>query len=210
LAVRFLDDVIEGNRYPLPEIAAITRANRKIGLGVMGFADALILLGVPYNSEEGVRTGEAIMAFVRREADAASAALARERGAFLNFKGSALDRPGASPLRNATVTSIAPTGTISIIAGCSSGIEPLFALAYVRNVLEGTRLLEAHPIFEQVARQKGFYTPELMREVARTGSLAHVRDAPEDARRLFVTDFDIVPEWHVRMQAAFQRHVDNS
>ena len=210
LSVRFLDDVIEVNRYPLPEIAAITRANHKIGLGVMGFADALILLGVPYDSEEGVRTAESVMAFVRSEAEAASAVLARERGAFPNFKGSLRDRPGAHPLRNATVTSIAPTGTISIIAGCSSGIEPLFALAYVRNVLEGTRLLEAHPIFESVARQKGFYTPELMREVARSGSLAHVQGAPDDVRRLFVTDFDIAPEWHVRIQAAFQRHVDNS
>ncbi|MEE9284267.1 MAG: adenosylcobalamin-dependent ribonucleoside-diphosphate reductase [Dehalococcoidia bacterium] len=208
--VRFLDDVIDANQYPWPEIDAITKGNRKIGLGVMGFADALVLLGAPYDSEEGVALGEEIMAFVQKEAIAASEELARQRGVFPNFPGSVHDRPGGPRLRNATVTSIAPTGTISIIAGCSSGIEPLFAISYVRNVMEGVQLLEVNPHFERVARQRGFHSPQLVGEVARTGTVRGLDAVPEDVRRLFVTDFDIAPDWHVRMQAAFQRHCDNA
>ncbi len=209
-AVRFLDDVIDANRYPLAQIDAITRGNRKIGLGLMGFADALTMLGVAYDSEEGLALAEQVMAFVQKEALAASGALARERGLFPNFPGSVHDRPGGPRPRNATVTSIAPTGTISIIAGCSSSIEPLFALSYVRNVMEGVRLLEVNPQFERVARQRGFYSRELTGAVARSGSVRDLAQVPQDVRRLFVTDFDIAPQWHVRMQAAFQRHCDNA
>ena len=211
LGVHFLDNVIEANIFPLPAIEQITRAgNRKIGLGVMGFADALVKLGIPYNSDQALETAENIIRFISEKARAASAKLAGERGVFPNFPGSIYDRPGGLRLRNATVLSIAPTGTISIIAGCSSGIEPLFALAFVRNVMEGTRLLEVNPVFEQVARQKGFYSGDLMEEVAKKGTLAGVPRIPEDVREVFVTDWDILPEWHVRMQAVFQKYTDNS
>ena len=208
--VRFLDDVIEATRYPFEEVASITRGNRKIGLGVMGFADALIQLGIPYNSEEAVAKAEEIMAFVQRQAHAASEGLAEERGAFPNYSGSRHDREGGPKVRNATVTSVAPTGTISIIAGCSSGIEPLFALSYVRNVMEGVQLLEVNPGFERTAQERGFFSRDLMSDVARTGGVQELAKVPEDVRRLFVTDFDIAPEWHVRIQAAFQRHCDNA
>ncbi|MBI4187287.1 MAG: adenosylcobalamin-dependent ribonucleoside-diphosphate reductase [Chloroflexi bacterium] len=210
LGVRFLDNVIEANVFPLPEIEQITERNRKIGLGVMGFADALVKLGIPYNSEAALEIAERIISFIMEKAREASAALATERGVFPNFPGSVYDRPDGPRLRNATVLSIAPTGTISIIAGCSSGIEPLFALAFVRNVMEGTRLLEVNPLFEQVARERGFFSPELMESIAQRGSLQGVQGIPEDVRRVFVTDWDIAPEWHVRMQAVFQKYTDNS
>ncbi len=210
LAARFLDHVIETNRYPMPQIADMTRANRKTGLGVMGFADALVALGIPYDSEEGVAFGERLMGFVREHAWETSKALAVERGAFPNFERSIHNRPGAAKVRNATVTSIAPTGTISIIAGCSSGIEPLFAITYTRNVMEGTRLLEKNAEFERVAKERGFHAEGLLAKIARTGSLRGLAEVPKDVQRLFVTDFDIAPEWHVRMQAAFQRHCDNA
>ncbi|HLB11505.1 MAG TPA: adenosylcobalamin-dependent ribonucleoside-diphosphate reductase, partial [Dehalococcoidia bacterium] len=211
LGVRFLDNVIEVNSFPLPATEQITRkGNRKIGLGVMGSADALLKLGVPYNSEEGLEIGERIIRFIAERARRASADLAEERGVFPDYKGSMYDRPGGPQLRNAAVLSIAPTGTISIIAGCSSGIEPLFALSFVRNVMEGTRLLEVNPIFEEVARERGFYSPDLMERIARKGTLLGVEGIPEDVRRVFVTDWDIAPEWHVKMQAVFQEHVDNS
>jgi ribonucleoside-diphosphate reductase alpha chain len=211
LAVRFLDNVIEANVFPLPEIEKMTRGgNRKVGLGVMGFADALIRLGVPYNSEEALATGEKIISFIAEKAAATSTELAAGRGNFPNFKGSVYDRPGAPGRRNATVLSIAPTGTISIIAGCSSGIEPLFALAFVRNVMEGTRLLEVNPLFEQLARERRFYSPELMEAIAGRGTLRDIPGIPEDVRRVFVTDWDIEPDWHVRMQAVFQKYTDNS
>ena len=211
LAIRFLDNVIEANVFPLPAIEQVTRqGNRKVGLGIMGFADALVKLGIPYNSESALETAENIIKFISEEAHRASAELALERGAFPNFKGSIYDRPGAAKLRNATVLSIAPTGTISIIAGCSSGIEPLFALAYARNVMEGTRLLEANPLFEEIARKRGFYAAELMEEIARQGTLKDITAIPADIRQVFVTDWDIAPEWHVRMQAIFQKHTDNS
>jgi len=210
MAVRFLDNVVQANRFPLEAIARITMGNRKIGLGVMGFADALIKLGIPYDSEEALETAESVMRFVSMEAHRASSKLAAKRGPFPNYRGSRYDRPESAPLRNASLLSIAPTGTLSIIAGCSSGIEPLFALAFARNVMEGTRLLETNPLFEQAARERGFYSEGLMEEVARKGTLAGVGGAPEDIRRLFVTDHDISPEWHVRMQAVFQKHTDNA
>lgn len=211
LAVHFLDNVIEANIFPLPAIEQITKkGNRKIGLGVMGFADALVKMGIPYNSEAGLATAERIIKFISEQARQASAGLAAKRGVFPNFPKSVYKRPGGLRLRNATVLSIAPTGTISIIAGCSSGIEPLFALAFVRNIMEGTRLLEINPVFEQVARQRGFFSPELMEQVAQRGTLRGIKGIPEDVRRLFVTDWDIAPEWHVRMQAVFQKYTDNS
>jgi ribonucleoside-diphosphate reductase alpha chain len=211
LAVHFLDNVIEANAFPLPQIEQITRrGNRKIGLGVMGFADALVKMGIAYNSEAGLEAAESIIEFISEEARQASAELAARRGAFPNFPGSIHDRPDGPGRRNATILSIAPTGTISIIAGCSSGIEPLFALAFVRNVMEGTRLLEANPVFEQVARERGFFSPELMEQVAQRGTLQGIAGIPEDVRRVFVTDWDIAPEWHVRMQAVFQKYTDNS
>jgi len=210
LGVRFLDNVIEASQSPLPEIDAMVRGNRKIGLGVMGFADALIQMGVPYDSQQAVETADRVMSFVAREARGASASLAQERGAFPNFSESIYARNGSTPLRNATVCSVAPTGTISLIAGCSSGIEPLFAISYVREALDGVQLMEVNAHFQAVAQEQDFDTPDLMRAVARLGSIRSLEEVPRDVRRLFVTDFDIAPEWHVRAQAAFQRHTDNA
>ncbi|OPY05639.1 MAG: Ribonucleoside-diphosphate reductase NrdZ [Syntrophaceae bacterium PtaB.Bin038] len=207
--VRFLDDVIEVNNFPLEEIGAITRGNRKIGLGIMGFADMLILLGIPYNSRESELFARRLMAFIRRESLKASARLAGERGVFPNYAQSIYARKNL-PVRNATVNTVAPTGTISIIAGCSSGIEPLFAISYVRNVLSGTRLFEINPIFERVARARGIYKREILAEIARWGSLRRIRGIPRDIKRVFVTAFDVEPEQHLRIQAAFQEHCDNS
>ncbi|HPP74988.1 MAG TPA: vitamin B12-dependent ribonucleotide reductase, partial [Armatimonadota bacterium] len=209
-AVHFLDNVVDASVYPLPQITEITRANRKIGLGVMGLADALIKLGIPYDTEEALQFGEQVMAFIYDEAEKMSQDLAEQRGAFANYKGSIWDKPGARPRRNATVTSVAPTGTISIIAGCSSGIEPLFSVAFVRDVMEGTRLLEVNSEFERIAKEQGFYSRELMMDIAHYGSIQQIERLPKDIRRLFVTSMDIAPEWHVRMQAAFQKHVDNA
>jgi ribonucleoside-diphosphate reductase alpha chain len=211
LAVRFLDDVIEANRYPLGEIEAITKSNRKIGLGVMGFADLLVQLGIPYDSEPALAWGERIAAFVFERARAASRELARTRGPFPAWPGSLWARRGEPPLRNATVTTIAPTGTIALIAGCSSGIEPLFAVSYERRALDGDALLSVvHPELGRIARERGFFSPTLEAEVAKTGSLAHVANVPDDVRALFHTAHEIAPEWHVRMQAAFQKHVENA
>ncbi len=209
-AVHFLDNVIEANRYPLPEIERVTKGNRKIGLGIMGYADMLIELGISYCSEEALKRAEDVMSFVQREARVASANLAEKRGPFPNFKGSMFDSSGSRPLRNATTTTIAPTGTISIIAGCSSGIEPLFGVAFVRNVMDDDELVEVNPAFKRIARQEGFYSDELMRKVAREGCLSNVPEVPERIRRLFVTSHDISPEWHVRTQAAFQKYTDNA
>ena len=207
--VRFLDDVIDVNRYPLASIEAATSGNRKIGLGVMGFADLLIRLGIPYNSHEAVAFAARLMRFVHKESLAASEELAAERGAFPNFRKSIYAKEGRK-LRNATVNTIAPTGTISIIAGCSSGIEPLFAISFVRNVLSGTRLLETNPLFEKVAKDRGFYSRELLAEVAKRSSLAKVKGIPTDVKKLFVTAFDVSGHQHLAIQAAFQRHTDNA
>jgi ribonucleoside-diphosphate reductase alpha chain len=207
--VRFLDDVIEVNRFPLPQIEEITFANRKVGLGVMGFADLLIRLGIPYGTREAVRFAERLMGFIRRESLRASRDLAGERGVFPNFPKSVY-APRNQRMRNATVNTIAPTGTISIIAGCSSGIEPLFAVSFIRNVLSGTRLFEANPFFEEVARARGFYRPELFARIAQSGSLKKIPGIPAEVKRVFVTAFDVTPQHHLETQAAFQKHTDNS
>jgi ribonucleoside-diphosphate reductase alpha chain len=211
LAVRFLDNVVDANIYLLPEIEQITKGNRKIGLGVMGFADMLIKRGIEYDTEEGLKAGEELMKFISDEGHKMSSELGEEKGSFPNFRGSIWDKNWKA-MRNATVTTVAPTGTISIIAGCSQGIEPLFAIAYVREVAEslGRSLVEVNPLFEKIALQEGFYTEELMREVSRRTSIQDLKEVPSKYRRLFVTAHDVSAEWHVRMQAAFQRHTDNA
>ncbi|MBD5627601.1 MAG: vitamin B12-dependent ribonucleotide reductase [Desulfovibrio sp.] len=210
LAVRFLDNVIDASRFPLPMIDETVRRNRKIGLGVMGFADLLYELGVAYDSPEGVALGERLMAFVQEEGHKASAELARERGAFPAYPASVYAQRGEGPYRNATVTTIAPTGTLSIIAGCSSGVEPLFALCFTRNILDGERLVEVNPYFEAALADAGLASAELMESVAATGSIRDMKFLPEKLRKTFVTAMDIAPVWHLRMQAAFQRHTDNA
>jgi ribonucleoside-diphosphate reductase alpha chain len=207
--VHFLDNVVEANRYPLKETETITRANRKIGLGVMGFADMLIKLGVPYDSDQALSVGENIMKFIEEEGHKKSIELGEERGSFPNFEGS-IWKDKYLAMRNSTVTTVAPTGTISIIAGCSSGIEPIFAISFIRNVLSGTRLFETNPLFEMMSKEKGFYTAKLLEETAKTGSVQKIDGVPEDIKKLFVTALDIKPEWHVRMQAAFQKYTDNA
>ncbi|HUW48023.1 MAG TPA: adenosylcobalamin-dependent ribonucleoside-diphosphate reductase [Patescibacteria group bacterium] len=207
--VHFLDNVVEANNYPLKETDRITRANRKIGLGVMGFADMLIKLGIPYDSEQALQTGEKIMKFIEEEGHKRSVELGEERGSFANFKGSIWESKYPA-MRNATVTTVAPTGTISIIAGCSSGIEPIFAISFIRNVLSGTRLFETNPLFEMIAKERDFYNAQLLEEIARTGSVQKIAGVPDDVKRLFVTALDINSEWHVRMQAAFQKYTDNA
>jgi len=209
LAARFLDNVIEVNRYPMPQIDELARGNRKIGLGVMGFADLLIRLGIPYNSEAGLEVAGRVMRFIKERGWEASEELARERGVFPNFDLSRFAEDGPR-LRNATVTTIAPTGTLSIIAGCSSGIEPLFAVVFTRRILDGQEMLEVHPLFEEVAQSRGFYTKELMQEISQHKSLADVDGVLADVRRVFVTAYDISPEWHIRMQAEFQKYTDNA
>ncbi|MCS7207720.1 MAG: vitamin B12-dependent ribonucleotide reductase [Dehalococcoidia bacterium] len=210
LAVRFLDNVIDANKYAIPEIERMTKLTRKIGLGIMGWADALFRLGIPYDSEEALALARQVISFFRREADAMSAELAQQRGPFPAFKGSIHDKPGAPPLRNAWRLSIAPTGTISMIAGCSSGIEPVFALVFRKhNILGGQTLYYIDQTFEAVARAEGFYSDALMEHLAMGKSLQERTEVPAWVRRLFVTAPDISPEWHVRMQAAFQEFVDS-
>ena len=210
-AVHMLDNVIDMNRYPIPQIEEMSKKTRRIGLGVMGFSDLLVQLGIPYDSEEALEAGEKVMEFVRQKTDEASVELAETRGVFPGWEGSIYDCPGGPRMRNSAPTTIAPTGTISIISGCSSGIEPLFALSYVRNVMDGTRLVEGNPFLEAVARNEGFYSIALMEQLAEKGSLHDVdAEVPDWARRLFVTSHDITPEWHVRMQAAFQKHTANA
>ncbi len=210
LSARFLDDTIEVAKYPLPEITKMVHGNRKIGLGVMGFADLLFQLGIPYNSEIALETAEAVMGFIQEESHKASSQLAEQRGVFENFDRSIYKTKNGEAQRNATTTTIAPTGTLSIIAGCSSGVEPLFALSFVRNVMDNDTLLEVNPYFEKIARERGFYSRELMDEVAVHGSIRHMDNIPEDVREVFVTAHDVFSEWHIRMQAAFQKHTDNA
>jgi ribonucleoside-diphosphate reductase alpha chain len=209
-AVRFLDNVIDVNKFPLPQIGKMTRKTRKIGLGVMGFADMLLQLGIPYNSEKALKVAAEVMQFVNKEAEKASAAMAEERGVFPAYEGSIYDVAGGPRLRNASCTTIAPTGTLSLIAGCSSGIEPLFALSYTRNILDGTRLVEVNPYFEAAARKGGFYSEELMQKLADGVRLGDIDSVPDGIKRVFVTAHEIDTEWHVRMQAAFQRHTHNA
>lgn len=216
IGVHFLDNIIDVSEYPVPQIAELTKLNRKIGLGVMGWADLLILMGIPYDSEEAIKLGEEVMGFISNEALEASIELARQRGPFPRwfhegiYKATDDLREGRprSQRRNATVTTVAPTGTISLLANCSSGIEPIYSIVYRRLSFESERMMFAHPLFEQYARARGFYTEALMRRVAEAGSLVRLSDVPEEARRLFVTTHEISPEWHVRMQAAFQKHID--
>lgn len=207
--VRFLDDVIEVNKYPLPQIQKITFANRKIGLGVMGFADMLIKLGISYDSQEAIKVARRLMKFLHQESIKASHSLAQERGTFPHYDKSIYPAKNLR-LRNATMNTVAPTGTISIVAGCSSGIEPLFALSYVRNVLSGTRFFETHPLFERELRQRGLYDRELMAEIGKAGSIQSFKEIPAELKKIFITSFDVPPEQHLRIQAAFQEYTDNS
>jgi ribonucleoside-diphosphate reductase alpha chain len=210
LAVRYLDDVIDVNEFPLPVIGERTRHTRKIGLGVMGFADMLLQLGIAYDSDEALATADRVMGFVSTTADGASQELAKERGVFPAFEGSIYDVEGGPRYRNASRTTIAPTGSLSIIANCSSGIEPVFALTYVRHILDREDFLEVNPLFEEEARSRGFYSDDLMRALADGKRLSDMEGIPEDVRRTFVCAYDISPEWHVRMQAAFQGHTDSA
>jgi ribonucleoside-diphosphate reductase alpha chain len=209
IAVHFLDNVIDANYYNLPEIERITKANRKIGLGVMGWAEFLIRLNIPYDSDEALKLAEKVMKFIIEHARKVSEELGLKRGSFPNFEKSIFFGKYKA-MRNATVCSIAPTGSISIIAGCSSGIEPLFGVSFMRNVLGGTRLFEVNPLFERIAKERGFYSGKLLEKVAKTGTIQKIKEIPKDIRRIFVTALDISPEWHVKIQSAFQKHVDNS
>jgi ribonucleoside-diphosphate reductase alpha chain len=208
--VRFLDNVIDVNKFPLPQIEEMTKKTRKIGLGIMGFADMLVMLGVPYNSHEALEAAEDVMDFINKKATEASVELAKDRGVFPAFKGSIYDVPDGPQVRNATRTTIAPTGTLSMIAGCSSGIEPLFALSYTKTVLDGTPFVEVNPYFEEAAKKGGFYSDDMMKKLAEGAHLSEIKGVPDKIKRVFVTAHEITPEWHVKMQAAFQRSTDNA
>ncbi|MCX5711629.1 MAG: vitamin B12-dependent ribonucleotide reductase [Candidatus Omnitrophica bacterium] len=211
-AVQFLDNLIDVNKFPIPEIEKATKRTRKIGLGVMGWASMLIRLGIPYNSDEAVELGKEVMCFILKEATKKSQELAKDKGVFPAFKDSIFDKKD-NPLkiRNATLTTIAPTGTISIIAGpTSSGIEPLFAISYYRNVMDNDKLVEVEPLFEEMARERGFYSRQLMEKIAESSSLKDIEGIPDDIKKVFVTSHDISPEWHVKMQAAFQKYTNNA
>jgi ribonucleoside-diphosphate reductase alpha chain len=208
-AVHFLDNVIDMNRYTLPQIEAMTKANRKIGLGVMGFADLLVQLGIPYDDSRALEIGERVMAFIQERGRNASRELALKRGSFPNFDGSSL-RGRWDAMRNATVTTIAPAGTISIIAGVSSGIEPIYALVFIRRVLDGKELIEVNPFFETLAKREEFYSEDLMRRIAQDGDIQNLQEVPEKNKKVFVTAHDISSEDHIRMQAAFQKYTDNA
>ncbi len=209
-ATHFLDNVIDMNKFPLKEIEENTRSNRKIGMGVMGFADMIIKLGIGYNSEEGVQLARKIMKFVTDEGRLASIELSKTRGNFPNFDQSVYPEQGFKHLRNAAVTTIAPTGTIGMIANASSGVEPLFSIVYVKNVLEKEGLLYINELFEEMAKKRGFYSEELMKKIAKSGSIQKIEGIPEDIKKAFVTSHDIAPEWHIKMQAAFQEFTDNA
>ena len=208
-AVHFLDNVIDVNKYPLPEIDEMTRGTRKIGLGVMGWADMLCKLNIPYNSQKAINLAEKVMHFIQEESKKESIELAKKKGVFPYFDKSIYKDLGVR-VRNATTTTIAPTGTLSIIAGVSSGIEPLFAISFIRNVMDNDELVEVNPIFKQVGMADGFYSDELMKRVAKKGTIKDFAEIPADIQNVFVTAHDVSPEWHVKMQAAFQRYTDNA
>lgn len=207
-AVHFLDNVIDANKYPLENIDRVTKQTRKIGLGVMGWADSLLKMGIPYNSDEAIALGERVMKFITARGREESAALAQTRGAFPLFGESTL--PQEQPMRNGTITTIAPTGTLSIIADCSSGVEPVFGYVYIRNIMDGTEMIEVNPILKDELVKRGLYSDELMKRIAKEGTIAHIAELPEDLRRVFVSAHDISPEYHIRMQAAFQKGTDNA
>ena len=210
LAVRFLDNTIDMSKYPIDEIGEMVRKNRKIGLGIMGFADLLFMLDIPYNSDNAIDVAEEVMSFLQKESHAASCALARDRGVFPNFEHSIFTKDKNLKMRNATTTTIAPTGTLSIIAGCSSGIEPAFALSYVRTVMDNDKLLEVNPVFEKRSKDLEFYSDDLMSEIAENGTAKGNIQIPIELRKVFVTAHDVKPEVHIKMQAAFQKHTDNA
>ncbi len=207
-AVHFLDNVIDANKYPLERIDYVTKQTRKIGLGVMGWADALLLMGIPYNSDEAVELAELVMRFITETGREESAVLAKARGPFPLFFESIL--PKEKPQRNGTITTIAPTGTLSLLAGCSSGVEPVFGYVYIRNIMDGTEMLEVNPILRQVLEARGLYSDALMKRVAAEGTIAHIEEIPQDIRRVFVSAHEVTPEFHIRMQAAFQKYTDNA
>ena len=207
-AVHFLDNVIDANKYPLEKIDHVTRQTRKIGLGVMGWADMLLLMGIPYNSDEAITLGEQVMNFITKSGREESAELAKVRGTFPLFQESIL--PKKIPQRNGTITTIAPTGTLSILAGCSSGVEPVFGYVFIRNIMDGTQMIEVNPILKEELTKRGLYSEELMKRIATEGTVEHITELPEDIRRVFVSAHDISPEYHIRMQAAFQKGTDNA
>ncbi|MGD9559808.1 MAG: adenosylcobalamin-dependent ribonucleoside-diphosphate reductase, partial [Oscillospiraceae bacterium] len=207
-AVHFLDNVIDVNSYPIEVIDKTTKATRKIGLGVMGFADLLLMLGLPYNGPEALALAERLMGFITNTGRKASVALAQQRGAFPLFEESIFK--DGEPLRNATISTIAPTGTLSIIAGCSSGVEPVFAYAFVRNIMDGTEMIEANPVLLEKLKAEGLYSDDLMRQISAEGTIAHIEALPKALRRVFVCAHDVSPLAHIQMQAAFQRHTDNA
>jgi ribonucleoside-diphosphate reductase alpha chain len=208
LAVRFLDNIIDVCNYPVSDTVRLAHGNRKIGLGIMGFADCLFSLGIPYDSKQGVEFGSELMKFVNDRAREASAELAGVRGSFPNFDGSIWQTGKDQEIRNASITCIAPTGTISIIADCSSGIEPVYSLVFLRQVLDGSKLLQVDPVFKRIAEKRGIYSKKLEKQIARTGSIRNITTIPADIRRIFRGAYDIKPQWHIRMQAAFQQHCD--
>lgn len=209
-AVRFLDNVIDMNQYPLPKIAQMAKGNRKIGLGVMGLAHFFIRLGIPYNSQKALEVAKGLMSFIQHQAREYSIELAEERGVFANYKGSIYDRPRGVQLRNATLTTIAPTGTLSLIANCSSGIEPLFAIQHTRRALEDMEFQITDPLFVERGEKEGFMSPGLIQSLAEGVSLGDLPDVPQRVKELFVTTFEISPLWHIKIQAAFQEYTDNA
>ena len=208
LAVRFLDNILDACNYPVEATMRLAHANRKIGLGVMGFADCLFALGIPYDSRQGVEFGSKLMKFVNEHARRASGELAKLRGPFPNWSDSIWRKQPGKQVRNASLTCVAPTGTISIIADCSAGIEPVYSLVFIRQVLEGARMLQVNPVFRRVAERNGFYSKKLEQEICKTGSIQKLTQIPPRVRRLFKAAYDIEPQWHIRMQAAFQEHCD--
>jgi ribonucleoside-diphosphate reductase alpha chain len=210
LAVRFLDDTIDITMFPLERIEHVTKSNRKVGLGVMGFADMLAKMRIPYDSMKAAELAEELMSYISRCAIETSIRLAEERGSFPNFSGSTWERMGYPRIRNATLTTVAPTGTLSIIAGCSSGIEPIFGISYRREMNDGTVLRETNPVFEQIAEQRGFCDERLWNLISKKGSIRNITEIPRDIREIFPTALDISPMWHVRVQAAFQKYCDNA